>query len=217
MNYHNSENWPQRNRNKWTLELKIVVVQLWSHVWLFVTPWTTAHHASLSFYLPEFVQTYVHWVSDAIQSFCPLWPSSPPALSLSQHHGLFQWVSSSDGGQRIGASTSASVFPMNIQGWFPLGLIDLISLKPWNSQQSSLVPQFKGINSSVLSLFYGPTLTFVHDYWKNHSFDYIDLCQQVMSMLFNTLSRLVIAFLSRTKHLLISWLHSPTIHSDCGA
>ena len=99
---------------------------------------------------------------------------------------------------------------MNIQGWFPLGLIDLISLQPWNSQQSSLVPQFKSINSSVLSLFYGPTLTFVHDYWKNHSFDYIDLCQQVMSMLFNTLSRLVIVFLSRTKHLLISWLHSPS-------
>ena len=108
------------------------------------------------------------------------------------------------GGQGIGASASTSVLPMNIQGWFPLGLIDLISLKPWNSQQSSLVPQFKGINSSVLSLFYGPTLTFVHDYWKNHSFDYIDLCQQVMSLLFNILPRFFIAFLPKSKHLLLS-------------
>ena len=65
-------------------------------------------------YLPEFAQTHIHRVNDVIQSFHPLWPSSPPALSLPQRHGLFQGVSSSDGGQRIGAS--ALVFPMNIQG-----------------------------------------------------------------------------------------------------
>ena len=71
------------------------------------------------------------------------------------------------------------------------------------------MPQFESINSSVFSLLYGPTLTSVRDYWKNPNFDYMDLCQQVMSLLFNTLSRFVIAFLPRSKHLLISWLQSP--------
>ena len=70
-------------------------------------------------------------------------------------------------------------------------------------------PQFKSLSSSVLSLLYGPTLTSIHDHWKNHSFDYMDLFGKVMSLLFNTLSRFVIAFLPRSKHLLISWLQSP--------
>ena len=80
------------------------------------------------------------------------------------------------GGQSIGAS--ASVLPMNIQGWFPLGLTDLVSLLSRDSQESSPAPQFESINSSALSLLYGPTLTYVHNYWKNHSFDYTGICQQ---------------------------------------
>ena len=83
------------------------------------------------------------------------------------------WLFSS-GGQ--GIVTSASVLPMNIQGLFLLGWTGLISLR--DSQESSLAPQFKGINSLALSLLYGPTLTSIHDRWKNHSFDYTDLCQQ---------------------------------------
>ena len=75
------------------------------------------------------------------------------------------------GGQSIGASASASVLPMNIQYWFPLELNSLI-------QESSPTPQFKSINSSVLSFLYGPTLTCMHDYWKKHSTDYTDLCWQ---------------------------------------
>ena len=71
----------------------VVVVQSLTHFWLFAAPWTKAHQASLH-YLPEFVQTHVHWVSDAIQSSHPLSPASPPALSLSQLQGHFQWVSS---------------------------------------------------------------------------------------------------------------------------
>ena len=57
---------------------------------------------------------------------------------------------------------------------------------------------------------YGPTLTSIHDYCKNHSFDSMDLCCQIMSLLFNTLSKFVKSFLSRTKCLSISWLHSPS-------
>ena len=80
-------------------------------------------------YLLEFAQTHVHWVSDVIKPFHPLSPPSPPALNLSQHQGFFlrnQLFTS--GGQSTGASTSASVLPMNIQGWLPLGLTGLISL-----------------------------------------------------------------------------------------
>ena len=61
----------------------------------------------------------IQWCHPIISSFVP----SSPALNLFQHQGLFQWVSSSSGGQSIGASASASVLPMNIQGWFPLGLL----------------------------------------------------------------------------------------------
>ena len=79
------------------------------------------------------------------------------------------WLFAS-GAQRIGAS--ASVHPMNVQDWFPLGLTLGFPLgspcSPKDSQESSPTPQFKSINSSALSLFYGPTLTSVQDYWKDH-------------------------------------------------
>ena len=66
------------------------------------------------------------------------------------------------GGHSIGVSASASVLPMNIQDWFPLG---------WGSQESSPTLQFKSINSSALSFLYSPTFTSIHNYWKKHSFD----------------------------------------------
>ena len=67
------------------------------------------------------------------------------------------------GGQSIGVSTSASVLPMNIQDWSPCS--------PRDSQESSPTPQFKSINSSALSLLHSPTVTSIHDHWKNHSLD----------------------------------------------
>ena len=142
-----------------------------SCVWLFVTSWTSVPGLPIHHQLPELVQIYDHWVSDAIQpSHLP--SPSPPAFNLSQHQGLFQWSQFfTSGGQCIGASTSASVLPMNIQDWFPLGLTGLISLQSKDSQVSSLTPQFKSINSSALSFLLGPTLTSIYDCWKNHSFD----------------------------------------------
>ena len=83
---------------------------------------------SVFHYLPEFAQTNVHWVNDDIQPSHPLPPLSPFAFNLFQHQDLFQRVSSSSGGWRIGVSGSATVLPKDIQGWFPLGLTDLISL-----------------------------------------------------------------------------------------
>ena len=75
------------------------------------------------------------------------------------------------GGQSIGVSTSTSVLPMNMQDWFSLGWTCWISLSPKDSQESSPTPQFKRINSSVLSFFHTPILISTHDHWKNHSFD----------------------------------------------
>ena len=60
------------------------------------------------------------------------------------------------GGQSVGASASPTVLPMNIQGWFLLGLTALISLLTRDSQESSLAPQFESVNSSALSLLFGP-------------------------------------------------------------
>ena len=74
------------------------------------------------------------------------------------------------GGQSIGVSASASVLPMNIQDWFPLRWTGWISLQG-DFRASSPTPQFKSISSLVLSSLYSPTLTSIHDYWKNHSFD----------------------------------------------
>ena len=143
--------------------------------------------------LTEFAQIHVHWVGDAIQPSHPLLPSSP---DLSQHQGLFQ----RKGGQSIRASASGSVLPVNIQSWFPLGLTGLIS------QESSPAPQFKIINCSTLSIHYGPICTSIHDYWKTHSFNYMDLCRQRDVCAFNMLSRFVFAFLPRRRWLFFFFL-----------
>ena len=125
------------------------------------------HHQLL-----EFTQTHVHWVGDAIQPSHPLWSPSPPAFNLSEHQGLFKWVSSlHQVAKRLEFQLQHQSFPMNIQDWSPLGLTGWISLSPRDSQESSPTPQFKSINSSLPSFLYSPTLTSLYDYWKNHSFD----------------------------------------------
>ena len=79
----------------------------------------------------------------------------------------------------MGASTLASVIPVDYSTLisFRIHWFDLIAAQG-DSQESSRAPQFKSINSSAISLLYGPTLTSIYDGWKNHSFDYMDLCQQ---------------------------------------
>ena len=108
-----------------------------------------------------------------------LCPPSLFAFNLPQHQDLFQWVGSfASGGQRIVASVLASIHPVNIQGWYPLGLTDLVCLQSkglsrvfsnitlWKHQFFSAQPPIWS-NSHI-----------IHDYWKNHSFDYMDLCWQ---------------------------------------
>ena len=125
-------------------------------------------------------------------------------------------------------SCSFNISPSNEH----LGLISfktkgspLVPYSPSDSQESSSIPQFKSINSSVLCFLYSPTLTSIHDYWKNHSLDQTDLCEQsnvsafffFWSLLFNMLSRLVITFFPRSKHLLISWLKALTKEGEGGS
>ena len=160
---------------------------------------------------PEFTQTHVHWVSDAIQLSHPLSSPSPPAFNLSQHQGLFKWVFSL-GGQSIGVSSSTSVLPMNTQDWSPLGWTGWISL------------QFKGLsrvfsNTTVQKYqFFGAQLSsqpnsHIHTWLttgKTIALTRWTFVGKVMSLLFNILFQLVITFLPRSKCLLISWLQSPS-------
>ena len=113
--------------------------------------------------LLEFAQTRVHWVGDAMQPSHPLSSPFPPAFNFSQHQGFLpmsQLVVS--GGQSIGLS--ASVHPMNIQCWFPLGLTGLISLQSKGLSRLFSVTIVWKLSSSVLSLLYGPTLPSIHNY-----------------------------------------------------
>ena len=144
------------------------IFQLLSHVRLFAFPLTAAHQALLSITNPRSLLKPMsidpnclilcHPLSSSLQSF-----TATGSLQMSQFI--------SPGGQSIEVSASASVLPMNIQGWFPLALTGLAPCSSRNSQESSPTLQFKSISSSALSLLYGPTLTSIHDYWKNHSFD----------------------------------------------
>ena len=107
------------------------------------------------------------------------------------------------------ASASTSVLPMNIQDWFLLGLTGLISY-PRDSEESFSAPQFKIMHSLMLCLLYGPALRSVHDYWKDPAMTIQTFVSKVMPLLFNTLSKFVIAFLPRSNHLLVLWLQAPS-------
>ena len=105
-------------------------------------PGFSVHHQLL-----ELAQTHVHRVNDAIQPSHPLSAPSPPAFTASGSFPFSQFFTS--GGQNIGVSASASVLPMNIQDWFPLGWTGLISCSPRDSQEPSPTSQFKSINQAL--------------------------------------------------------------------
>ena len=128
------------------------------------TPGLPVHHQ-----LPEFTQTHI--LESAMPSshfilFCPLLLLSPipPRIRVILMGQLF-----TRGGQSNGVSASASVLPMNTHDWSPLGWTGCISL-----QSKGLSRVFSNTtvqNSSVLSFLHSPTLTSIHDHWKNHSLD----------------------------------------------
>ena len=140
-----------------------VAVQMLSPVWLLETPWTAACQVPCPSPAPGAcsnscpLSQWCHLtISSSVTPFSPCLQSFPASESFP----MTQFFAS--GGQNTGAS--ASVLPMNIQGWFPLQLTVWSLCCQRESQESSPTPQFKSINSSVLSLLYGPTLTSIHDY-----------------------------------------------------
>ena len=134
------------------------------------TPGLPIHHQHR-----EFTQIHAHWVGNAIQPSHPLSSPSPTTFNLSQHQGLFQWVSSS---HQVVKVLEFQLQHQSFQWIFRTDLNWLVGspCSPRDSQESSLTPQFKSISFMVLSFLYSPTLTSIHDYWKIHSFDYTDLC-----------------------------------------
>ena len=146
--------------------------QLLSSVWLFATPWITASQACL--YITNLRRLLK--LCPASWRCCPT--NSPSVIPFSSCLQCFPASGSfpmsqffESGGQSIGVSSSASVLPMNTQDWFPLGWTGWTPDSPRDSQDTSPTSQFKSINSSALSFLHSPTLTSIHDYWKNHSFE----------------------------------------------
>ena len=131
------------------------------------TPGLPVHHQP-----PELAQTHVHRAGDAIQPPHPLSPISPPAFNFFQHQGLFQWVISS---HQVAKILEFQLQHLSFQWTFRSDLLqDRLVGSPCSlrdSQESSPTPQFKSIDSSALSFHYSPTLTSIHDYWRNHSLD----------------------------------------------
>ena len=170
-------------------------------------PGLPVHHQ-----LPELAKTHVHQVSDAIQASHPLSFSSPPAFNLSKHQGLFQWVSSSHKMAKIlefqlrhqafqWIYSELISFWMDwfdllaVQGTFK-SLLQHHSSKAWILQCSA----FFIVQLSHPCMTTGKTIALIRQTFVG----------KVMSLLVNMVSRLVTAFLPRSKHLLISWLQSPS-------
>ena len=155
-------------------------VQLLSHVRLFATPWIAVRQASLSitnsWSLLKLICPSSWWCHPAISSSVVPFSSRPQSLLASGSFPmsqLFSW-----GGQSIGVSTLASVRPVNTQDWSPLGWTSWISLQSKGLSRVFSNTTLKSINFSALRFLHSPTLTSIHDHWKNHSLDQMDLCWQ---------------------------------------
>ena len=158
--------------------------------------------------LPEFTQIHVHWVSDAIQPSHPLLSPSPPAFSFSQHQGFFHWVSSMHQMAKYW-SVSFNISPSSEYSGlisFRMDWLDLLavqgilkSLQHCSSKESILWwSAFFVVQLSHLYMTTGKTIALTRQTFVG----------RVISLIFNMLSSLVIIFLPRSKHLLISWLQS---------
>ena len=168
------------------------------------TPGLPVHHQ-----LPEFTETQVHRVSDAIQPSHPLASPSPPASNPSQHQSfpmsqLFAW-----GGRSTGVSASAPFPPKKSQGWSPLEWTGWISL-----QSKGLSRVFSNTTVQKHQFFSAQpssqSNSYTHTWGKTIALTRRTFVGKVMSVLLKMLSRLVTTFLPRSKHLLISWLQSPS-------
>ena len=170
------------------------------------TPGLPVHHQ-----LPEFTQTHVHQVSDAIQPSHPLLSPSPLAPNPSQHQSLFQWVNSSHEVAKV-LDFSFSISPSNEHPGLISFRMDWLDLLAVQGTLKSLLQHHRSKASIPwCSAFF--TVQFSHPYMttgKTIALTRQTFVGKVISLLFNMLSKLVITFLPRSKHLLISWLQSPS-------
>ena len=169
-------------------------------------PGLPVHHQLL-----QSTQTHVHWVSDAIQPSHPLSSPSSPALNLSQHQGLFQWVSSSHQVAKYW-SFSFNISPTNEHPGLISVRMDWLDLLAVQGTLKSLLQHHSSKASILLhSAFFTVQLSHPHmTTGKTVVLTRRTFVGKVMSLLLNMLSGLVITFLPRSKHLLISWLQSPS-------
>ena len=170
------------------------------------TPGLPVHHQ-----LPESTQNHVHWVGDAIPPSHPLSSPSPPALNLSEHQGLFQWVSSSHEAAKYW-SFSFNISPSNEHPGLISFRMDWLDLLAVQGTLKSLL-QYHSSKTSFLQRSAFFIVQISHPYMttgKSMALTRQTFAGKVMSLLFNMLSRLVITFLLRSKRLLISWLQSPS-------
>ena len=159
--------------------------------------------------LPELTQTHVHWVSDAIQPSHPLLSPSSSTLNLSQHQGVFRWVTSSH--------QVTKVFEFQLQHQSSSEHSGLLSFRKddWTLLSKGLSGVFSNTTVQKTSILQCSAFFIVqlsHPYMttgKTIALTRWTYAGKVMSLLFNMLSRLVIAFLPRSNRLLISWLQSP--------
>ena len=135
------------------------------------TPGLFVHHQ-----LPEFTQTHVHRVSDAIQPSHPLSSPSPPAPNPSQHQSLPMSNSSPEVAKVLKFQLQHHSLQRNSRADFLQNRLVRSPYSPRDSQEYSPTTQFKSINTLALSFLHRPTLTTIHDHWKNHSLDWMDLC-----------------------------------------
>ena len=170
------------------------------------TPGLPVHHQ-----LPEFTQTRVHWVGDAIQPSHPLLSPSPPALNLSQHQGLFKWVSSSHQ-VAIYWSFSFNISPSNKHPGLIFLRMDWLDHLAVQGTLKRLL-QHQSSKTSILRCLAFFIVQFSHPYMttgKSTALTRWIFVGKVLSLLFNMLYRLVITFLQRSRRLFISWLQSPS-------
>ena len=204
MKFHN-------HLNSWQVTtgcLQLAAVQLLCCVWFFVTPWTAATPVfPVLHYLPEPAQTHVQWVGDEIQPSRPLSFPSPPALNLSQHQGLFQWFGSS---HQVAKYWNFSISPSNEYSGLISFRIDWLDFLAVQGTLKSLLQY----HSSKVWIHWHSAIFMVqlsHPYvttGKIIALIWWTFVSKVISLLYNMLPRFAIAFLSRSKCLLISWLQS---------
>ena len=179
-----------------------------------LTPWDPMNHSTpgipIHHQLPEFTQTHVYQVGDAIQPSHPLSSPSPPALNPSRHQGLFQWVNSS---HHLSKVLEFQLQNQSFQ-WTPRTYLlqDGLLVSPCSPRTLKSLLQHHSSKALLLwcSAFFIVQLS--HPYMttgKTIALTRRPFVGKVMSLLFNMLSRLVITSLPRSKRLLISWLQSP--------